>query len=160
MRQRFLSIQYRSGAYRASLVGGLSILMGVVLALGVGVPRVRAAQAPKQGSPAGLAPSANQSAGESAGDVARGKAVFEKNRCYECHGYLGQGGTPAGPRIGPDPIPWQAIAAYIRKPAGEMPPFSSKLVPDKDVQDIYAYLKSVPPPADPSRIPTFTKQGR
>ena len=36
-----------------------------------------------------------------------------------------------------------------------MPPFTSKLVPDKDVQDIYAWLKSRPPATDLKNVPTF-----
>lgn len=140
-------MKYRSRLFQVMMAGGVSALAALLLPFAIGV---RAAQ-DQGGKPAATA--------EAAGDAARGKAIFEKNGCYECHGYVGQGGTPAGPRIAPDPIPWQAMAAYIRKPAGEMPPFSSKLVPDKDVQDIYAYLKSVPPPADPNRIPTFTARG-
>ena len=34
-----------------------------------------------------------------AGDAAKGKVLFMKNGCYECHGTVGQGGT--GPRIAP-----------------------------------------------------------
>lgn len=98
-----------------------------------------------------------KTAGEDIGNPAHGKELFVEYACYQCHGYLGQGGTSAGVRIGPNPLPWQAIAAYIRKPAGTMPPFTSKLLPDRDVQDIYAYLKSVPGPVDLKRIPAFTK---
>lgn len=95
--------------------------------------------------------------GADAGNAARGKQLFVKDGCYECHGYVAQGGSSFGPRLAPDPPPWQAIAAYIRKPAGSMPPYVSKLVPDQDVQDIYAYLKSIPGPVDLKNIPTFTK---
>ena len=97
-----------------------------------------------------------QQSKDTEGNAARGKDLFVKNACYQCHGYLGQGST-SGVRIGPDPLPWQAIAAYIRKPAGQMPPYTSKLLPDQDVQDIHAYLKSVPAPTDVKNIPTFTK---
>lgn len=152
MKIRVLSKTYGAGLFGATMAGWLSILIGLLLPLGAGVPTARAAQGEKTKSAA-------PAAADSPGDAARGKAIFEKNGCFYCHGYLGQGGTPAGPRIAPDTLPWQVIAAYIRKPAGEMPPFSSKLVPDKDVQDIYAYLKSVPGPAAPNQIPTFTKQG-
>ena len=33
-----------------------------------------------------------------AGDTANGKRLFERNGCYECHGYVGQGGA-AGARL-------------------------------------------------------------
>lgn len=107
-------------------------------------------------APAQTAQQDKSSAG-TVGNAARGKELFVKNACYQCHGYLGQGGSSSGPRLGPDPLPWQAIAAYIRKPAGAMPPFTSKLLPDSDVQDIYAYLKSVPAPVDIKEIPAFSK---
>ena len=103
------------------------------------------------------AQAAGAPAGVDAGNAARGKQLFVKDGCYECHGYVAQGGSSFGPRLAPDPLPWQAIAAYIRKPAGSMPPYVSKLVPDQDVRDIYAYLKSIPGPTDLKNIPTFTK---
>lgn len=102
------------------------------------------------------------------GSAVRGKALFVKNGCYACHGYEGQGSIYTGPRIAPDPPPWQAIAAFIRNPPGlkkpysnwpqhVMPPFTAKMVSDSDVRDIYAYLKSVPGPVALKRIPTFKK---
>jgi mono/diheme cytochrome c family protein len=102
------------------------------------------------------------------GNAARGKTLFVKNGCYACHGYEGQGSIYTGPRIAPNPLPWQAIAAFIRNPPGlkrpyskwpahVMPPFTAKMVSDSDLRDIYAYLKSVPGPAALRRIPTFKK---
>ncbi len=102
------------------------------------------------------------------GNAQRGKELFISNGCFACHGYNGQGGSYTGPKLTPDPLPWQAIAAFIRLPRGltppytnwpfnVMPPYTSKLVPDKDVQDIYAYLKSMPGPTDLKNVPTFTK---
>lgn len=73
------------------------------------------------------------------GDAARGKDLFMKNGCYECHGTVGQGGT--GPHIAPRTAP----ITYIRKPAG-MPPYTAKVLPDSDLADIYAYLLSIPAP--------------
>jgi mono/diheme cytochrome c family protein len=92
----------------------------------------------------------------SPGNAENGKRLFLSDGCYECHGILGQGAT-TGPRLAPNPIPAEGIMAYIRKPSGRMPPFSAKLVPDQDVMDIYAYLKSVPAPADVKNVPSFTK---
>ena len=89
------------------------------------------------------------------GNAENGKQLFMRDGCYECHGILGQGSINFGPRLGPDPIPMQAIMNYIRKPAGNMPPFTAKLVSDQDVADIYAYLKSVPRPVDIKNIPLF-----
>lgn len=105
---------------------------------------------------------------EVTGNAQRGKQLFIDNGCFACHGYDGQGGSYTGPRLAPDPLPWQAIAAFIRLPRGltppyttwpfnVMPPYTAKLVPDKDVQDIYAYLKAIPGPTDIKNIPTFKK---
>ena len=125
--------------------GGLSALLAMAaISFAIGA----AAQAPQQGKPTGDA---------AEGNATRGKELYVKNACYQCHGYAGQGGSSSGVRIAPDPLPWQAIAAYIRKPAGAMPPFTSKLLSDQDVQDIYAFLKSVPGPVDIKNIPTFSK---
>ena len=79
--------------------------------------------------------------------AASGRTLFVKVGCYLCHGYQGQGGA-AGPRIAPDPLPFDGLAAFVRTTSGEMPPYSEKLLSDADLADIYAYLQSVPrPPA-------------
>lgn len=78
-----------------------------------------------------------------AGDAARGKELYIKNGCYECHGTVGQGGT--GPHIAPRTAP----ITYVRRPAGQMPPYTAKVLPDSDLADILAYLKTIPaPPAE------------
>jgi ubiquinol-cytochrome c reductase cytochrome c subunit len=110
--------------------------------------------------------SATAPAEEAVGNAARGRELFVSNGCFACHGYDGQGGSYTGPRLAPNPLPWQAIAVFIRNPRGleppyinwpfnVMPPFTSTLVPDKDVQDIYAWLKLQPGPTDLKNIPTF-----
>jgi ubiquinol-cytochrome c reductase cytochrome c subunit len=68
--------------------------------------------------------------GSSAEDpaVTRGRALFTKVGCYECHGYAGQGGA-AGPRIAAR-LPYGAFAAYVRHPAREMPPYTTKVLSD------------------------------
>ncbi len=73
--------------------------------------------------------------------------------CYECHGNEGQGGA-AGPRVGRSPmLPFRNFITYIRAPRGEMPPYSAKVIPEKDVADIYAYLASLPPAPAVESIP-------
>jgi ubiquinol-cytochrome c reductase cytochrome c subunit len=80
--------------------------------------------------------------------VAKGRRLFVKYGCYECHGLEAQGGGSAGPRIGPDPIPLAALIGYVRAPAREMPPYSDKIISDKELTDIHEFLKSLPhPPA-------------
>ena len=91
----------------------------------------------------GQAPAARPS-----GDATRGKQLFEKTyRCYACHGYDGQTGSP---RLVPMQMTEQAFVAFLRKPPREaMPKFVD--VPEQDLVDVYTYVKSIPaaaPPAD------------
>jgi ubiquinol-cytochrome c reductase cytochrome c subunit len=79
-----------------------------------------------------------------AGNAARGKADFLRYGCYECHGTVGQGNYGTGARLAPHPLPWAAVNAYVRKPSGNMPSFSEKILPTSDLADNYAYLSSIP----------------
>lgn len=81
-----------------------------------------------------------------AGNAESGKRIFAKNGCYECHGREGQGSTMTGPRIAPDPIPFEVLVRYVRKPTGEMPPYTAKVISDQELADIYAFLQSRPHP--------------
>jgi mono/diheme cytochrome c family protein len=84
--------------------------------------------------------------------AANGRALFAKVGCYQCHGYQGQGGA-AGPRIAPDPLPFDGLAAFVRTTSGEMPPYSQKILSDADLADIYAYLQSIPRPPAVASVP-------
>src|SRR5262252_7289244 len=76
-----------------------------------------------------------------AGNAENGKKLFAKYGCYECHGREAQGGGYNGPRLAPDPVPFSVLQSYIRHPAGELPPYTEKVVSDKDLADIYAFLR-------------------
>lgn len=104
-----------------------------------------------------LSPNSAAASSNLTGNADNGKRLFMRDGCYECHGMLGQGGNGYGPRIAPDPISAHAIMNYIRKPTGNMPPYTAKIVSDQDVASIYSYLKSVPRPTDINNIPLFTK---
>jgi mono/diheme cytochrome c family protein len=80
-----------------------------------------------------------------AGDAEAGKRAFAADFCYACHGTMGQGGS-AGARIAPRPIAFAAFLRYVRKPSGAMPPYTSKVISEQALIDIYAYLRSVPAP--------------
>lgn len=71
--------------------------------------------------------------------------------CWECHGRAAQGGV--GPRLGPHPIPLNTIITYVRQPAGEMPPYTAKVISDAELADIYAFLQSIPDPPKVDSIP-------
>ena len=93
----------------------------------------------------------------SAGNAAHGKQLFKTDGCYQCHGYVGQGGGIAGPRLGPPPIAYEAFTAQLRHPRAEMPPYEAQILPDKDAADIYAYLQTLPKPKPVKDIPLLNK---
>ena len=80
------------------------------------------------------------------GNSVAGKKLFATVGCYSCHGREAQGGSAYGPRLAPVPIAYPAFQAYVRKPAGEMPPYRDRILSDGQLADIYAFLKSQPRP--------------
>jgi mono/diheme cytochrome c family protein len=89
----------------------------------------------------------------SAADAAKGKMLFtQKYGCFQCHGTVGQGGN-AGPKLAPDPMPYEALANFVRTTDRQMPPYREAVLPNDDLADIYAYLQSVPAVPDYKTIP-------
>jgi mono/diheme cytochrome c family protein len=109
---------------------------------------------------AGQAPAASQSnqssAAAPAGDAEKGKALFVKNGCYQCHNYEGHGGA-AGARLAPNPLPFRAFVTYVRSPRGDMPPYTAKVMSEQDLADVHAYLRSRPRPAAVASIPLLAR---
>jgi len=94
----------------------------------------------------------------SAGNVENGKKVFMKDGCYECHGREGQGAAQAsGPRIGPPQRFLRPFASYVRHPTGQMPPFTTEVISDQELTDVYAYLQSRPAAAPAKDIPLLNQ---
>src|SRR5271170_2338308 len=99
---------------------------------------------------------AQDAARASAGNAENGKRLFvSRVGCYECHGTQAQGGT--GPKLAPKPLPLAALSAFVRKPSGGMPPYTSKVLPDSELADIYAYLLSIPAPPALKDIPLLSQ---
>ena len=75
------------------------------------------------------------------GNAQRGKVTFETTlRCFACHGYDGQTGSP---RLVPMARAEDIFLAYVRKPATPgMPSFAA--VPEQQLRDVYAYIRSIP----------------
>jgi ubiquinol-cytochrome c reductase cytochrome c subunit len=91
------------------------------------------------------------------GNAQNGRKLFENFGCYQCHGREAQGGLGTGPRLGPKPIAFAAVQSYIRHPTGQMPPYTAKVVSDKDLADIYAFLQSVKQPPAVKAIPLLNQ---
>ncbi|HEX4231687.1 MAG TPA: cytochrome c [Bryobacteraceae bacterium] len=94
-------------------------------------------------------------ASPSRGDAANGKRLYFRDGCWECHGTVGQGG--AGARLAPKPPSVVALIAYVRRPAGRMPPYTSKVLSDSDLTDIRAFLATIPPPPSLNNIPMLNQ---
>lgn len=88
-----------------------------------------------------------QSNAAPAGNAESGKKLFVSYGCYQCHGYEAQGSNATGPRLGPRPIAFAAFSRYVRQPSGQMPPYTTKVVSDADLTNIYAFVSSRPAPA-------------
>jgi len=88
----------------------------------------------------------------SAASAEKGKQNFLKYGCWQCHGTVGQGGV-TGPKLAPDPLPLEAISAFIRNSNRAMPPYREAVLPNDDLADIHAYLSSIPKPPDYKTIP-------
>jgi len=85
-----------------------------------------------------------------------GKRLYEKVGCFQCHGYAAQGGRD-GPRIAATPLSLTAVIRYVRRPGGAMPAFTEKVLPDRDLTDIYTYLKIFPAAKPPKDIPLLNE---
>lgn len=102
----------------------------------------------------------NSEAKSASGNASKGKELYNRDGCYECHGRAGQGSILSGPRIGPDPIPFSALVSYVREPQGQMPPYPSKVMSDAELADIYAFLKNLPKPAEAKDIRILSMPAR
>jgi mono/diheme cytochrome c family protein len=115
---------------------------------GVSVALLLGVVAPARGQ---QAPSAIT--GSAAESIEKGKQNFVTYACYACHGYAGQG-SDVGPRIDTARLTLQGFMNFVRKPARRMPPFrTERQISDAALAEIYAFLRSVPPPPDPKSIP-------
>jgi mono/diheme cytochrome c family protein len=96
-------------------------------------------------------------AGRCLGGLGRkGQDAFIRYGCFQCHGTVGQGGN-AGPKLAPDPLPYEALANFVRTTNRQMPPYREAVLPNEDLADIYAYLQSVPKTPDYKTIPLLNE---
>jgi mono/diheme cytochrome c family protein len=124
-------------------------LLAIGAMLLLAVPAMRAQNAAPQGQKSEAAP---------AGNSENGKKIFTKDGCYECHGREGQGAAQAsGPRIGPPQRFVRSFIQYVRQPTGQMPPFTTEVISDQELADIYAYLQSRPKATPSKDIPLLNQ---
>ena len=85
-----------------------------------------------------------------------GKKVYMEVGCWGCHGTVGQGGV-TGPKLAPDPMPYDTFAAFVRTTSRAMPPYREPVLSNADLADIYAYMQSIPKAADYKSIPLLNQ---
>lgn len=96
---------------------------------------------------------------EATGNVEDGKRSFENYACSSCHGFAGHGGVEVGaPRVATTTMTQAAFTSYVREAGvSSMPRFTAETLPDSALEDIYAFLKSIPTPPDASSIPLLSR---
>src|SRR5262245_38419782 len=111
------------------------LLTCAVLAFGAAVLPARAQDAP-------------------AGDAANGKRVYLADGCYLCHGSSGQGGAYNGPApvLAKTEMPFDGFKGQLRSPSNDMPAYSDAVLSEKEIADIYAFVKSLPGRRNPKDI--------
>ena len=85
----------------------------------------------------------------------KGKTAFIQNGCWQCHDFAGEGSiaTSGGRVIARTQLPLDAFKSFVRNTNGQMPPFRPAVLSDDDLDEIYAYLQSLPQPKAVSDIP-------
>jgi mono/diheme cytochrome c family protein len=90
------------------------------------------------------------------GDAAKGKEVYMKYTCYGCHGFSGQNGP--GARLVPMRMTQSAFTSYVRSPrTRQMPSYSTKVLSDAQLGDVYAYIKTLPQSPSAKDIPELNQ---
>jgi mono/diheme cytochrome c family protein len=82
------------------------------------------------------------------GDPVEGTRLYLAVGCFTCHGRSGQGGAMNGPApiLAQTKMPFEGFKGQLRGPANEMPAYSEKVMTDKQIADIYAFVESLPGP--------------
>ncbi len=94
-------------------------------------------------APVALACALSSISGTALADPAKGRELYIKNGCWQCHGFVGQGGI-TGPKLAPEPKPFDFINVFIRHTNGPMPKYSEKILSKDDLAEIHSYLVSIP----------------
>jgi len=125
-------------------------LIGAAATAAFAAPAVRNPPAPPADAAALAAPATKDP------QILRGYKLYVDNGCWQCHGYQGAGSGNM-PRVSP-PLPIAAFTHQLRDPRRVMPIYTAKVMPEQDVADVYAYLKSVPKGKTAAEIPMLQGQ--
>jgi len=89
-----------------------------------------------------------------AGDTANGKRVYLADGCFLCHGRAGQGGAYNGPApvLAQTEMPFDGFKGQLRAPSNDMPAYSEAVMSDKEIADVYAFVRSLPGRRNPKDI--------
>jgi mono/diheme cytochrome c family protein len=74
-------------------------------------------------------------------DVKKGKEIFFKQGCNQCHGDMAQG--KVGPKIAATPLSFNAVLARIRSGSASMPKYDASQISDQDARYLYGWLGSL-----------------
>ena len=88
-------------------------------------------------------------------DAETGGQVWQTKECIDCHGDNAEGDR--GPTLAGTGLTVGAVLLQVRTGKGRMPDFTTEEVSDIEVQQIYAWLRSLPKPtpeATPTEVPT------
>jgi mono/diheme cytochrome c family protein len=90
-----------------------------------------------------------------AGDAVEGKRLYLADGCFLCHGRAGEGGAMNGPvpTLAKTQMPFDGFKGQLRQPANDMPAYTDKVMSDKQVADIYAFVQSLPGRRPPQDVP-------
>jgi mono/diheme cytochrome c family protein len=85
-----------------------------------------------------------------------GKDIFLKYTCYGCHGFSGQNGP--GARLVPMRMTQAGFVNYVRSPrTRQMPSYSTKVLSDAQLGDVYTYIKTLPASRSAKDIPELNQ---
>jgi len=89
------------------------------------------------------------------GDAAEGKRLFLADGCFLCHGRVGEGGALNGPApiLAKTQMPFDGFMGQLRQPINDMPAYSEKVMSEKQIADIYAFVQSLPGPRPVKDVP-------
>ena len=92
------------------------------------------------------------------GDAAGGQRLYLTYQCFTCHGRAGQGGAYNGPApaLAKTMIPFDGFLGQLRTPVNDMPAYSTQVLSDQQVADMYTFLQTLPGPRPVKDIPILS----